>query len=147
MKYIKIRNQYENSTKSCTFSPDTMKAYSYGWWLFVDRIGNKIVYNNYSYSNTTCKHQSNVLRLLGYKYDVSIEAPDGLQNLPSAISYYERKIQDLKEKIATPRTRKTTNQKRKEMIEFYYGKIDQVNDLMANKNNMYSPLGKALQGR
>lgn len=39
------------------FNRDTTEAYSYNWWLFVARINGKVVFNDYSYSPTTRKHQ------------------------------------------------------------------------------------------
>lgn len=73
MKYLKRSKTYSGSNVS--FDPIGMKAYSYGWWCFVKRINGKIVFNNYNYSNSTCKHQHKVgqlMRELGIKVDLYV---------------------------------------------------------------------------
>lgn len=55
------------------FDPSTMIAYSYGHWEFVWLQKGKLIFNSYSYSHTTCKHQGMVrslLRVLGLKIDL-----------------------------------------------------------------------------
>jgi hypothetical protein len=65
LKWSKKRNQFENSTQSCRFLPDEMKAYSYGACIF-RMVKGVPVFNNSSYSNTTSSHQS-VIRSILYK--------------------------------------------------------------------------------
>lgn len=132
MKYMKRANIYKAS--NVTFSPETMRAYSYDWWLFTDVIGGKLVFNWYTYSNTTAKHQRKVYALLrdelGREPDVGIEAPQGLQNLQSAIDLYNERINDLYAQIAKPGTRKLKNEERTVEIVECRAKILQVRKLM-----------------
>jgi hypothetical protein len=81
MKWFKRLKIYKAS--NLTFNPLTRTAHSYGWWRFVSVIEGKLVFNNYSYSNSTSKHQHKVRRLLnelGIKIDLDIAVPEGLQN-------------------------------------------------------------------
>lgn len=80
MKFYKTLNTYKAS--NVYFNCNTMQAYSYGWWQFVDVIDDNLIFNTYKYSNSTLNHQSKVRRLLnqlGLKVDIEIEAPKGLQ--------------------------------------------------------------------
>jgi len=80
MKYFKRLETYKAS--NVTYDPKTEIANSYNWWQFVKRIEGKLVFNNYNYSISTCKHQSKVRSLLndlGIKIDVILAAPKGLQ--------------------------------------------------------------------
>lgn len=70
MKYFSRLGIYKASNVS--FNPDTCQAYSYGWWRFVDCINGKVVFNDYSYSNSTNKHQSKVRNLLA-EQDIKID--------------------------------------------------------------------------
>jgi hypothetical protein len=114
-----------------TFNPETLQAYSYDWWRFVDCINGKIVFNDYYYSSTTGKHQSKVRSLLqdlGIKIDLYVECPRGFQNDgrdESIINYYLEKIKELEDAINKPRSHKKTNERRKEEIEYYHDKIYQ----------------------
>ena len=129
MKHMKRTNTYKAS--NVTFDPETMEAYSYGWWRFVERTpGGQILFNDYNYSNSTCKHQIKVRRLmrelfphLPYGGNLTIEAPNGLQDLDSAIKLYKERIKDLVEQIMKPRSHKRKNVERNEEIEHYLEKI------------------------
>lgn len=75
--------QFKGCNDNCTFNPETMQAYSYRHWRFVDVIKGKVVFNSYRYSQTTSTHQRAVrslLESLGIKIDLEVEVPDGLQH-------------------------------------------------------------------
>lgn len=113
-----------------------MQAYSYSWWKFVDKRGPLVVFNDFGYSNTTRRHQYKVRRLLnqlGIQIHATIEAPNGLQSLDSAIHLYERRIETLKAEIAKPRSRKAKNVERMQAIKEMQAKIKQVKALMKFK--------------
>lgn len=79
MKLMKRINIYKAS--NVTFNPTTLDAFSYGWWQFVGVVEGKVIFNNYNYSPTTCKHQAKVRRLLnelGIKIDIVMPLPKGL---------------------------------------------------------------------
>lgn len=132
MEHLKKANIYKNSPGTCTFNPDTKKAYSYSWWLFVSPINGKLVFNNYNYSPTTCKHQwklRSLLSTLGLTIDLTIEAPKGLQDLESAIKHYETKIAILQAAIAKKGSRKSTNAERASLINEHQITIAQIKSL------------------
>jgi hypothetical protein len=109
------------------FNPDTLEATSYNWWYFVKRIGGKLVFNNYIYSNTTSRHQSRVKSLLaqlGIKIDFEIAAPKGLQDVKSAIYHYEYQISALESAIANPKSRKAKNMERQEQIRLLQKQLE-----------------------
>lgn len=115
------------------FNPVEISAKSYDWWYFVKKIGDKVVFNDYRYSPTTGKHQSKVktlMRQLGFKIDVVIECPQGLQNLESGIEYYNNLINELQAAIDRPGSRKATNKERQKMIKLYFDKISEIERLM-----------------
>lgn len=117
LKLMKRSGIYKAS--NVTFNPETCQAYSYDWWRFVDRIGGLVIFNSYGYSNSTRKHQYKVKRVmesLGIKVDFEVEAPKGLQDLDSALRHYEYKISKLLGELSNPRTRRSTNERRREEL-------------------------------
>lgn len=114
LKYYPRLHQFKAA--NVKFNPENLQAYSYDWWRFVEKMGPFLVFNNFRYSVSTSKHQNKVSSLLdqlGFETDFSFEAPDGLQNLDSAIKHYERKITSLREEIAKPRSHKAKNDERR----------------------------------
>lgn len=131
MMYFKRAGIYKASNVS--FCPETCRAYSYSWWRFVDKIGGKVVFNNYNYSPSTNKHQQKMRRLLdflGIKVDLNIKSPGGLQNLSSAVRCYELEIEALEALIKAPRTLKRKNLERKQEILGIKEKLKQIRTLM-----------------
>ncbi len=140
MKWFKKSGEFKGSYNphrkfyNVTFNPDTTKAYSYNWWIFVKKINGLLVFNDYSYSNTTNRHQSKVKTLLhnlGYHIDLYIEAPDGLQSLSSAIEHYNQEIKALEQAIDKPRSNNEVNVKRMYEIEVLQRKIEEVQGLIS----------------
>jgi len=62
MKYYKRLKVYKAS--NVMFNPQTFEATSHDWWVFVKKINGTVLFNDYSYSNSTCRHQSKVRSLL-----------------------------------------------------------------------------------
>lgn len=89
LRYYKTRQTFENSTGKCIFNPVTGEAYSYNWWRFVLKVGNKYLFNNSSYSPTTGQHQRTVGNLLGELGIKPIDICAGRKSLTldSALSY------------------------------------------------------------
>lgn len=138
MKFYKRLNLYKASNVS--FDPESMEAHSYAWWRFTEIINGKLVFNSYRYSPSTGKHQSKVRSLLsslGHSIDLFIEAPQGLQQLDSAIRLYERRITDLEAEIKKPGTRKAKNLERAEQVEYLKKQIKKVKALIAFKERQY----------
>lgn len=120
MKYLKTKKQYKASNVILNLDP--LEATSYNWWIFLKRIKGKLVFNNYRYSVSTCKHQSKVLsklRELGIKIDYYIESPKGLQDLDSAIKYYESEIASIKTDLVVSNRRQKTKLNQLETIKSY----------------------------
>jgi hypothetical protein len=134
MKYMKRSKVYKAS--NVEFNPETKIALSYNWWQFVKPINGKLVFNNYSYSSTTRGHQYETKRLLetlGYKIDIMIESPRGLQDIQSAITFYKVRIETLEAEMKKPRTQKKKNYERASIIYTYMNKIEEVKKLLGDK--------------
>lgn len=131
MKYYSTLGIYKNSTGTNVFNPGTKTAVSYNWWVFCDTIKGKTVFNNYLYSPSTSKHQSEVLSLLNYQYDLMVFAPDGLQNLSSAIDFERQKIRSLIKQIKKPRSHKAKNEERRAEIKTRLNRIREIKTLLA----------------
>jgi hypothetical protein len=120
MKLNKSSGIYKGS--NVTFDPTCMVANSYNWWTFFRRCNGKHIFNNYSYSPTTQRHQRKVRSLLeelGIRIDLVIECPAGLQSRDwknSCFKLYENRIEEIKEKLNNPRRKKALDVKRREEI-------------------------------
>lgn len=104
MKFYKRLNLYKAS--NVTFNPVTKEAFSYQWWKFTKIIDGKLVFNSYSYSSSTCKHQdkvAGVLSHLGLAIAHTIEAPEGLDRLASALTLHKNKLHTMREKVLRAR--------------------------------------------
>ncbi len=64
MQYKKRARVWTNSTNRVTLDVVNKTATSYDWWVFLKEFDGILVFNNYSYSNTTAKHQRDVRRKL-----------------------------------------------------------------------------------
>lgn len=80
-----MKNTVKNPTlykaANVTFDASQIEAFSYGWWKFVKVIQGKIVFNEYSYSTTTSKHQYKVkalMRELGIDVDLYVKTKASL---------------------------------------------------------------------
>lgn len=132
MRYYKTLRLYKNSSGTNKLDMNQFEAVSYNWWVYLKRINGKLVFNNYSYSPTTCGHQSRMRRLLrslNIEPDLYIEVPNGLQDLNSAITYYNYKIEKLDQAIDAKGSRNETNVQRLKQIEHYNTKIEEIRAL------------------
>jgi len=92
------------------FNPLNGRGHSYDWYEITKVIRGKLVLNTFRYSVTTQKHVRLLQRLLdslGLKY-MSIEAPNGLQNLDTAASHHvvllaEATVKNKYARIKTPK--------------------------------------------
>ncbi len=137
MKFIKSRGRFEAS--NVCFYPESLEAYSYNWWKFLTTYKGKVLFNNYNYSTTTNRHQYKVLSELDSR-DIKIHlmlryTDKGFQLgvetvLRDEIFCAHVEIQDLITLINKPKTRKTTNEKRKERIQEIKDHIGAVEALL-----------------
>lgn len=133
-KWINSRKTFEKS--NLTYCPETGRGYSYGWYRIVDRIGGKVVLNTYQYSKSTGRHITHIVRLLselGVKIDVSVEAPNGLQNHGAIQRHYRSMIEDHEAAINAKGSRKATNQKRLAAIDGLKQALSRYNETYASK--------------
>lgn len=123
MEKLKTRNEYVGCNNKCRFYADKIEATSYGHWCFVKVINGKVVFNNYSYSSTTSRHQSAVrclLRELGINIDVNVDINSSLDEYTfkheSLIPLYEEALRCIVQNN-TLRIRKKTKEKNNKRIE------------------------------
>jgi len=120
MKYFKRAAIYKNYNGNNEFNPEKVEAYSYRWWKYVTVVDGLVLFNNYYYSPTTCKHQHETRRLmeeLGIQIDLTLEVPCGFQDanwIEETAKHYQNKIDELDKLIAKPRTHKKKNKERLE---------------------------------
>jgi hypothetical protein len=117
LKYLKKSNIYKNSTETCYFNPTTLIATSYSHWVFVKKINNKLVFNDFHYSQQTTAHQSCVKLImdkLKIKIDVFINTRSDLDELENGLKEIYTKIFDLKLIINKNKNKKYKNLERKE---------------------------------
>lgn len=137
MKFYPRLNMYKAA--NVTFNPDTLEAYSYRWWRFVEVVNGKVVFNNYRYSVSTARHQSKVRSLLsqlGITIDVTIECPEGLQSayaIESAISLYQARIDTLTAEMNKLSTRKAKNAERATDIKALKAQIKLIQSLFKKR--------------
>lgn len=135
MRFYPTLNKYKSYNGNNTFNPETFRAYSYKWWLYVAKIDGVIVFNDFRYSRTTAKHQNqmrSVLEEIGVQYDTwwSVECPGGLQDLQSGIRLYTERIDTLQSEIDKKGSRRAKNEERKAQIRFNQTKIDMLKRLI-----------------
>lgn len=131
MRYYKRLKKYKAS--NVEFDCKTETAYSYGWWQFVKRIKGKLIFNNFRYSPSTCRHQLKISRLLGelgLKIDYVIGAPAGLQNLVQAIRHHQILITNLLAQIDKKGTHRAKNIERQTRIEQHSQTIELIQSLI-----------------
>lgn len=130
MKYYTRLGLYKNSTGTNVYFPSSRDAYSYGHWQYLKQIGNRLIFNDYSYSTTTCKHQRELQDILGYTGYTTIQAPKGLGDLPAAVQHYEDMNEELAAAIAKPRSHKAKNKERSDEIARNLLTIELIKELI-----------------
>lgn len=135
LKYYPKLKQWKAS--NVRLHEDTLEAYSYDWWRFLEKIGPYLVFNDYRYSPSTSKHQSKVRSWLWHNRldSISIESPRGLQDLDGAIRHYERAIQVLRDAIKRPKSKHAKNKERLQQIRNHEDKIDLIKELLAKQRD------------
>lgn len=137
MKYFTRLELYKAS--NVTFNPETIEAYSYGWWRFVQEINGTVIFNQTYYSNMTVKHQHKVwsvmqslgIEFLGIRF--MKESLDGTDSFKEIIKGYNQRIDELRAEIAKPRTQKKKNLEREEEIYKCCDMIRTINRIWSNK--------------
>lgn len=138
LKLKKKRNTLENGTKSNVLHLDTLSAWSYGWWKFTQLMPDgTILFNDYSYSNSTRVHQGHVYSFLMANHIKmkSVYWGAGLQAPEREIENKNYKIKSLETLINTPKTRKAKNAERAQEILEIKQEIKEIEDFIVLKNN------------
>ena len=133
MKYFTRLKKYKAS--NVEFDCETQTAWSYDWWCFYKVYKGITVFNNTTYSPSTCGHQSKVKRLLNYNYDVTLNhTTENMTNMELAlkdnIKGLKYEIRDLIKTIKKPRTQKKKNEERKVFIAGHIKEIYQLRSLL-----------------
>lgn len=120
---------------SCVLNPRTLKGTSHGWYIVTKRIKGKAVLNVFPYSNSTIKHRKDIVAALGptFVFDLIVEAPNGLQDLPAAIEHYRNRIKELEAEMVAKGARHVVNGKRKLQIAEFQQKIKELSELIETK--------------
>lgn len=129
MKYFKRLKLWKDSSRDKNiFDPAICEGRSYRWWIYIKKINGRVVFNNYTYSSTTSKHQSDggyLLRQLGITVDLYISLSGGLQTFESeALPTLYREINDLK--LAMLHGKAESNKNRAECIKELEAKIEYI---------------------
>ena len=148
MKYFKTLGIYKNSTGSNTFNPETKEARSYNHWQYTRVHDGKLIFNNYSYSNSTSKHQGETWRLLNYKADLTLNRTSkSLDNLDIALldeireTLYNSEL--LIQNILKKGTRVNTNVNR---LHDFKRNCDHIAKILEIKEFDNKQLNEAMQG-
>ena len=64
MKFKPRLKIWQNTSRNNIFDPSTFQATSYKWWVYIKKVKGQVVFNDYKYSVTTNKHQSEMKRFL-----------------------------------------------------------------------------------
>lgn len=94
MKFMPRKNIWSGSSRKNTFNPDTFQGHSYGWWMYVSKVKGVVVFNDYNYSVTTRKHQSEMKHFLksvmGIQHMVIVDQSESLSSGLFLDSHYNR---------------------------------------------------------
>lgn len=85
MRYFKRLQQHKNSTGTCVIDYAQGVALSYNWFCIARRVMGFWTVARTGYSVTTSKHESEVMRVLGYDRVKTVAAPRGLFDLQGSI--------------------------------------------------------------
>lgn len=119
MKYYNRLDVYRTSNNEVSIAKQY--AYSYSWWKYWTVDNGISIFNNTYYSQSTCKHQREALALIRepdlilYHTTANLTSPDeALKNEIKGIDY---EIKQLENAIAKPRSRQSTNERRRAEID------------------------------
>ncbi len=81
---------FSNSTRTNVFNLELLQGSSYNHWIYLKKFKRGVIFNQYTYSNTTSKHQRELRKLLDelhikIKYEVC--TPHSLSNIQECDLY------------------------------------------------------------
>jgi hypothetical protein len=139
MKYYKRLKVYKSSNGNNVVDLVNKTAFSYDWWQYLKDFNGKLVFNNYSYSSSTGKHQRDALTVLrqnNIKIDAFLEVPKGFQNhfwVETTKEHYNYKISKVNARLTNPRTRSKTRPILQAELKELNSKLDLLDRLTFNK--------------
>lgn len=120
MKFMKKSQTWKGS--GVEFNPSSFAGTSYDWWHFVALVNGKVIFNAYSYSQTTCKHQGKMRTLLSslnITIDLVVKTRKSLSNsdaLQDSILNDKMEIREIETSLANPRRKKALDESRNASI-------------------------------
>lgn len=133
MRYYKKANISKNSTGSCKYDHNNETGWSYDWWQVCGWFGETYVFNNYSYSSSTRKHQRAISGMMPVPWGKAliVEAPNGLQRgLKQCVDFEYSEIKALIKAIRRKGSRKSTNEERRAEIKSRLAKVRVIKNLI-----------------
>ena len=137
MKYYSRLDVYRTSNNEVSITQQY--AYSYGWWKYWTVDNGISIFNNTYYSQSTCKHQREALALIRepdlilYHTKANLTRPD--EALKAEIECIDYEIKQLENAITKPRSRKSTNERRRAEIDQLNAHKKEVKRIMDYINN------------
>jgi hypothetical protein len=134
LKHYPRLKLYKYNT-NLVYNPETRIATSYKWYEIYKVINGVRCLNTHAYSVTTSKHVGILRQFFNHCRDdiFYFEAPQGLQDLNSAIKYYESMIADLETLMNKPKSHVKKNLERLETIGQYVNKINRIKQLQESR--------------
>lgn len=153
MTFKKRSGIYSNSTGSLTFDPIKLEAHSYRWWKFVSRIDGVVIFNSYSYSVSTSKHQSKIRSMLdqmGIKIDVFLKLKNGINTSDLEALFLEAEEQacdkflsdELKRQDRNERSRIKRAEAKKKALESALGRVADCTEIYRSLDKVNDTLTK-----
>ena len=149
LKYRPRLKMWTNSNKTNEVDEKGKWARSYGWWYYFAEVEGYGILNMSRYSATTTKHQLDgrleITSINPSAVDVVLRHTTEnltypIHTLDDEIINVRREIRELEELIAKPRTRKTTNEKRRlriKALELHIINVERV--ISGITNNIMTP--------
>jgi len=87
---------------SFTFNKITLEGFSYKWWQVSLKLDqNTVLFNNYKYSQTTTRHQYEILGLLKEQQErfgfriFTVSIPEGLQDRNAVLNFVKNNLKTI----------------------------------------------------
>jgi hypothetical protein len=107
MKLKHRKNMYSNSTGTCTYDPITHEGHSYSHWKVCAVFDDIPVFNIYSYSVTTSRHQRDIYSLFAKNFPdtaiIKVKCPHGIKSSKDTVDCLVKESESLIEEISKGR--------------------------------------------
>lgn len=132
MKYYSRLDVYRTSNNEVSLT--SQRAYSYGWWKYWTVDNGISIFNNTYYSQSTCKHQREALKLIREPDLILYHTKESLGNpakaLQNEVDGMQYEIRQLEKAITRPRSHKAKNEERYQKIKEYQERIERIKDTL-----------------